>query len=88
MPMPRGVTRRKDPLTGGEWLKVDNRLGLRDTFTDRETGKTYSKIKGWAPTLGTSGYRCVNDGGEAKRKAAAEKASWDRHVRNVHNRFR
>ena len=88
MAMPTGITRRRDPLTGGEWLKVDNRLGLGDSFTDRKTGKRYAKIKGWSPTLGTSGYRCVNDGGEADRKTAAEKAAWDRHARQVHNRFR
>jgi hypothetical protein len=88
MAMPSGITKRRSPMSGSEWLKVDNRLGLGDKFTDKKSGKTYSKIKGWSPTLGTSGYRCVNDGGEAARKRDAENASWNRHKRSVHNRFR
>jgi hypothetical protein len=45
-PFPRGIEKRRDPLTGGEWLEASNDLGMSDEFRDSETGKVYRKING------------------------------------------
>jgi hypothetical protein len=92
MSLPQGIQKRRDPLTGSEWLHVSDNLRLPDRFTDRETGKTYQKINGYTPSISRSGtnsaYRLVDDGGEQNRREAAERSAWDRHLRSVHNRFR